>query len=700
MTAPSLDLSLGLAPLTLLGLPLGQLAAVMGAAGAALVVLYVIKQRRRRIEVPFARLWQNVLRQSEATSLWQRLLRWLSLLLQLFILALLIASLGDPRLGRSPEGRSLVLLVDASASMQAVADGPGPALAPGQRRTRLLLAQEQARALVRSLSGDDLAVVVALDAQPAPLGGFSYDERELLGQIDAVAARDTGADLPAALTLARALLAGRANPRVILFSDGGFDDLTLAAVQADVTGTAPLDLRFQPLPPAAQAHPGNVAITAFSVRRYRRNRLSYEVLVGLAAYPAQSTTPAATAGSPPPRRATLELLQEGEIVDVQPIELIPGEQAQRLYPNLSGAGKHLEARLRDISGGDTLPLDDRAFAVLPERRRQRLLLVTRGNLFLEGALLAASAGEENQLVLDKVTPARYDAAQAARYDAVIFDAFTPPAPPDANAVYLDPQGETSPFPVASTLKLPILSDVDAQHPVLRWVSLGDVNMSRASVFRLGPGDRALASMLKQPIIVAREAPGPSGTLRRSLAIGFDLRQTDLPLRVAFPVLLMNAVDWFAGDVDADLGSYRTGLTWRVPLTGARAAKAKTSAGSGRASAELLAETRATVTLPDGGAALVPVHEGHALYFGQRVGFYTLTGTALPAPLLWAANLSDRTESAVTVRSELRAGAGGPVLRPPDAGQRTLRRTLWPYLLLLSLGLLAVEWWTYHRRWTV
>lgn len=689
-------LNLGLAPLTLLGLPLGQLAAVMGAAGAALVVLYVIKQRRRRIEVPFARLWQNVLRQSEATSLWQRLLRWLSLLLQLFVLALLVGSLGDPRLGRSPEGRSLVLLVDASASMQAVTDGPGP----GPRRTRLMLAQEQARALVRSLSGDDLAVVVALDAQPAPLGGFSYDERELLGQIDAVAARDTGADLPAALTLSRALLAGRANPRVVLFSDGGFDDLTLAALQADVTGTAPLDLRFQPLPQAAQVHPGNVAITAFSVRRYRRNRLSYEVLVGLAAYPAQgaatATATGTTAGSPPPRRATLELLQEGEVVDVQPIELVPGEQAQRLYPNLSGAGKHLEARLRDISGGDALPLDDRAFAVLPERRRQRLLLVTRGNLFLEGALLAASAGEENQLVLDKVTPARYDAAQAARYDAVIFDAFTPPSPPDANAVYLDPQGEASPFPVASTLKLPILSDVDVQHPVLRWVSLGDVNMSRASVFRLGPGDRALASMLKQPIIVAREAPGPTGTLRRSLAIGFDLRQTDLPLRVAFPVLLMNAVDWFAGDVDADLGSYRTGLTWRVPLTGARAAKK----AAGRASAELLAETRATVTLPDGGAALVPVHEGHALYFGQRVGFYTLTGTALPAPLLWAANLSDRTESALTVRRELRAGTSGPVLRPPDAGQRTLRRTLWPYLLLLSLGLLAVEWWTYHRRWTV
>ena len=33
-----------------------------------------------------------------------------------------------------------------------------------------------------SLYGDDLAVVVGLDGRPAPLGGFSDDERELLAQ--------------------------------------------------------------------------------------------------------------------------------------------------------------------------------------------------------------------------------------------------------------------------------------------------------------------------------------------------------------------------------------------------------------------------------------------------------------------------------------------------------------------------------------
>ena len=106
-------------PVTLLGLPLAQLLTVLGAGAALLTVLYVLKQQRRRVEVPFSRLWQKVLNQSDATSLWRKLLRWLSLLIQLILLALLAFALGDPRLGRSKVGRSLVLLIDASASMQA-----------------------------------------------------------------------------------------------------------------------------------------------------------------------------------------------------------------------------------------------------------------------------------------------------------------------------------------------------------------------------------------------------------------------------------------------------------------------------------------------------------------------------------------------------------------------------------------------------
>ncbi|HPH26090.1 MAG TPA: VWA domain-containing protein [Pseudomonadota bacterium] len=667
--------------LLLLGLPLSQLLTVLGAGASLLTVLYLLKQQRRRIEVPFAQLWQKILSQTESRSWWRKLARFLSWLLQLLVLALLVSALGDPRLGRSSQGRSLVLMIDASASMQAVVPGPSGL-------TRLDLAKRQAKALVHGLSGDDLAVVVALDGQPAPQGGLSFEERELAAQIDAVTARDTPADLVSALTLSQALLAGRPSPRVILFSDGGFDDLTLAQARTD------LDVRFSPLPQSVmsaseQPGVGNAAITALAVRRYRKNRLSYEVLVSLAWFPAKTATVGEVVKRQP---VTLELLQEGELVDVQQLELSPGEQQEKLYPNLSGSGTHLEARLRLPAGQtDLLALDNQAYAVLPERQRQRLLIVTAGNLFLEGALLSAGAGEENHLVIEKTTPAAYTAEKAARFDVVMFDGFTPKSPPDAHALYLDPRGEDSPFAVVGEVKRPLLSEVDSTHPVLRWVSLGDVNMSRSSVFRPLPGDRVLASMVKQPLMLAREESGPSGHLRRSVALGFDTRQSDLPLRVAFPVLLMNALDWFAGELDDDLGSYRTGQTWRVPIVGAQQGRR-----SGRPDAQALQLTSATLMLPAGDVVPVPVYEGQALYYGQQAGFYALRAGA--APVLWAANLSDLGESAVRLRTELKLG--DRLLPSPDAGQPTLRRELWPLLVLLALVLMWLEWWSYHRRWTV
>lgn len=675
--------------MTLLGLAAQQLALIFAVAGVALTTLYLLKQQRRRVDVPFIKLWQQVLQRSEATSWWRRLLRLLSLLIQLLVLALLVASLGDPRLGRSQRGRTLVLLVDASASMQA------RLLSRSDRQvSRLQAAQAQAREFVRSLGGDDLAVVVALDGQPAPLGGLSYDEHELFAQIDAVTARDTGADLPSALELSRALLAGRPNPTVVLFSDGGFEESSLAALTSLPAGG--IDVRFLPLPVAAEAAGGavrgNAAISALSVRRYRRNRLSYEVLVRLLWFPAPVRSGIAREGLAMPtaaQRVTLELRQDGEVVDVQTLDLTPGQAVERIYNNLSGAGRNIEARLKLATPGsiDILPIDDRAFTVLPERRQQRVLIVTRGNLFLEGALLATGAGEENHLIVERVAPAAYDAARAERYDAIIFDAYTPKAPPNAHAIYLDPQGPDSPFPVAGTVKSPLLTDVDAAHPALRWVSLTDVNMSRSSAFTLLPGDRPLASMFKQALVVAREESTRAG-LRRSLALGFDLRQSDLPLRVAFPLLLMNTLDWFAGEVDEDLGSRRTGQIWRIPLS-------RVSSGAGATSRALL--NSANLLLPDGELLTTPVSEGYALHYGQRVGFYELSRPD-GVPQRFAGNLSDPTESAALLRGELRAG--NATLRPPEAGERALRRVLWPYLLLAVLALLALEWWSYHRRWTV
>src|SRR5512143_3897401 len=118
--------------------------AIFGAAAAVMVALYILKLRRRVVEVPFSPLWQRILRDKEATSLFSKLKRLLSLLLQLALLALLVLALGNPRMTESLiKGRSVVVLVDASASMQANDVSPN----------RLQVAKDEVKSLIRGMGG-------------------------------------------------------------------------------------------------------------------------------------------------------------------------------------------------------------------------------------------------------------------------------------------------------------------------------------------------------------------------------------------------------------------------------------------------------------------------------------------------------------------------------------------------------------------
>src|SRR5690606_36568878 len=90
----------------LAGLPLSTLLTLGAVFGTLIVGLYILKLRRRPVAVPFSRIWQQVLRDKEATSLFSQLKRLLSLLLQLALVALLLLALGDPRTKQNLDRKS------------------------------------------------------------------------------------------------------------------------------------------------------------------------------------------------------------------------------------------------------------------------------------------------------------------------------------------------------------------------------------------------------------------------------------------------------------------------------------------------------------------------------------------------------------------------------------------------------------------
>jgi Ca-activated chloride channel homolog len=103
---------------------LAPLAFVGALLAIPVILLYMLRLRRREVVVSSTFLWQQILRDREANTPWQRLKRNLLLFLQLLILAALVFGLARPFIVvPAVSAGQIAVLLDASASMNAT-DSP------------------------------------------------------------------------------------------------------------------------------------------------------------------------------------------------------------------------------------------------------------------------------------------------------------------------------------------------------------------------------------------------------------------------------------------------------------------------------------------------------------------------------------------------------------------------------------------------
>ncbi|MCA9607650.1 MAG: VWA domain-containing protein [Myxococcales bacterium] len=621
------------------------------ALGGSVLLLYVIKVRRRRVEVPFRPVWQSVLREQQATSLWEKLKRWVSLLVQLLLLALVLLALGDPRPEEDDdEGRSVVLIVDTSASMNALDE-------EGARR-RIDRAIEEARAILDQLGPRDEIMLVRMDGQLEPLTPFLADGAladELVRELEPSA---TAADVRDAVAFAVDSLARRPRGEVVIISDGAWPDVQRERFGVDIPPH--VDLVWIPVGTRGD----NVALTAFNVRRYPADRTAYEVYAQVRSYLDVPVT------------VELSLYGEGRLVEVETLTVPPEGAELRIYPEIPTSGQRLEARVRIVAGDavDVFPDDDVAWALLPRARTPRVLLVTPGNLYVEAPFLL-----NESIDVDVIRPDAYVATNAGDpsegYDLTVFDGVTPATADRGNFLYFAPFGEHSPWTVEADVVDPIIHSTRDNHPLLRWVDgLRDVNIARARRLQLGDDDEVIASAISgAPMIVARD-----DIRGRRAAIAFAPTDSDLPLRIAFPVLLINAIDWFTGADGNLVESYRTGETWFVPLD----------------DREL---TEVDVVAPDGTRFVAQAWEGAAAWYGDQTGFYRVEAPG--GAFLVAGNLADADESRVAPADDLELG-DVEIATAFTEGEVELALDPWLWLVVAAFGLLMLEWATWNRRVTV
>ncbi|RLC89233.1 MAG: hypothetical protein DRI37_04325, partial [Chloroflexi bacterium] len=591
--------------------PTGFFAALLA---LPILALYFLRLHRREVTVPSTLLWSVVLADRRANRPWQKLRRNWLLFLQLLVLLALVLALARPALPAPVALRGqVIILLDASASMQAVTDTGG---------TRFDAALRALRDLAGTLDAGDEVTLLAVGPEPRLLlrGG---DAGMLRRALDEASPTDGPADWDAAASLAAGLASGD-------------DVLTLLVTDAAIERPLPAlpgDARLV----TVGADVPNAGIVAFALRRTPD---------GLTAFVrVQNTGPAL--------RRELSLFADGVLVERRALEL-PADGAVALsfpaLPTLAWA----EARLE---GTDRLTLDDHAWVAISGGEGGSVLLVTPGNRFLAQSLRSLPG-----VSLVQATESLPE--EPSSYGLMVADGpFTGTWPttnlwliaPDATNLCGEP-GDV--FTPTSTTR------GQWSHPLLQYVDWSDVHVARARHYTPPADAEVLLETAGGPLLWVLERPG-----QRVACLAFDLHDSDLPLRLAFPVLTANLVGWLLPQASAEPVQPRSaGQAWEPPLPPEA--------------------TGATLVAPDGGRVALPGP------VSTRAGLYRLeTETATGSSTRYVAlSLLDEAESDLRPRPLTSGGSLLPVAGETAAsGWRDFSH--WPLALALALLLIeAALWW--------
>lgn len=543
------------------------------------VAMYLLKLRRDESLVSSTLLWQRLVADVEANAPWQRLRRSLLLLLQLLLVLLLVALAARPFLER-PAGlaRDIVLVMDTSASMAATDVTP----------SRLAAATQAALDALRDLPTGGKVSVIAAGRTARVVVNETGDLGRVRAALESLTVSPATGDLGDALVLADALAARSGDAQIVVATDAALA----------LPPTSRLEHTIKVLQVGRDRR--NQAIVALAVRP-GASGVSRSVFVSVANLDLQSA------------QRRLQVFGDGVLIEARDLVLDAQTRAEATIDDIPVGVHVIEVRLdREGAAADSLALDDRAWAVVPPERLRRILLVSDGDPYLETALTYLPNTELYGVKSSAYGPDTHPEL----FDLIIFEGTIPADLPATAVLGIAPKATSALGEVIGSLKDPGIGSLDPAEPILRYVDLSTTHVGTATKLTLPAWARSII-------------PGPggapllySGTLggRAAAVLAFEPRQSDLPLQVAFPILVSNLAGELMGGSAAPTQALEPGTPVSLPVP--------------------VGATGLNVTKPDGTVIeLVPgTSGGGSVTFSQtdQLGVYTATpirpaATASPAP---------------------------------------------------------------------
>ncbi len=467
------------------------------AAVPVIIILYLLKPRGVDQLISSNLLWKKLLKNEQSKTFFEKFVHNILMYLQILIVALLVIALMAPfvRTQSQGGGRKLILL-DTSGSMQHEGENG---------KSRLEEAVEQACNYIRAVDGTSFSIITASATGVELLAVDSTDKTGLVRLLQSIECSDGAASLSGAQSILDSL-AGEdeaTGADLLIFTDGNgateFAELQSAGdKELHVVGEVTFNVANE-YTVFSQAEDGTYDVMV-SLRNYSGGQASFDV----ALYDA-----------------------ENKVIALQRMELAAGEGNVCLFEQVDWQGDALEARISDISfaqgGRDSLEADNVSQAVKKRGNLIEGLLVGEGNTFLEKAYQAVTGSGVAKTSSD-------EAASNGTYNVVIYDAGYSPVLGETNCLIFGKAGKE----VAEELQNVVLDMTDCD--LTAGLTGFHIGVNTAYCFALPEGAESFLEYEGKCVGYYGEING-----RKEIVVGFDIRESDFPLRAEFPVFLANAM---------------------------------------------------------------------------------------------------------------------------------------------------------------
>jgi Ca-activated chloride channel homolog len=608
----------------------------LAALAIPIILLYMLKLRRKQVQVSSTFLWEQLLREQQANAPWQKLKRNLLLILQLLILAALIFALARPALQiPTVASGSVVVLLDASASMNATDVSP----------SRFDSAKDSVNSIINGLNPASSLTLIVVSETPQILITSEADKSLLKAALNQAKATQGSADWESAFALAAGATRSDAlETTILIVSDGGLPESGLPALPGEV--------QFLPVGSASD----NLAISALALRP---TESTAELFAQVTNY--SDTT----------KTVLLSFYFGDELFTARQLTVPAGVSESMTLDdieNIPGVYKAQISNPQTDQALDSLSIDDTAFAVYQSNASRRVLLVSKGNLFLEQALASLP-----NIQAFRALPTADGSIQIPKdpFDLYVFDGIVPPEIPAGNLLFINPSSNPH-FTVGGIIEQINSAEV-IDHPLTRYLDWSNVHILKAKQVETPAWAESLVQTENNALVFAGQTNG-----QRIASINFDLRESDLPLQIAFPILFSNLTNYLvppsAFDATQSLSPGQS-LTI-VPPPGTQ---------------------QIVIASPSNIGYTIPNESGGVKFTDtDELGYYAVNfvSNENATAQYFAVNLFDKNESNIRPRDAIQIGQTEIT---HTVSEKIGQYELWPWLAMLAILVLMIEWQAYHRK---